>query len=535
LFLSGMILMKITKIEINEDFKKALDLLERTCKNVFITGKAGTGKSTLLDYFRRTTSKNVVVLAPTGVAAVNIAGQTIHSFFRFKPDITLQKVRRMKSEKARKLYKEIEAVIIDEISMVRPDLLDCVDKFLRLNGQDKDASFGGVQMVFFGDLYQLPPVVKYKERGVFASEYKGNYFFDAKVFSGGGFEMEFMELNKIYRQTDALFIGLLNAIRNNTVTEEHIQRLNSRFQNDARHIAAKNSIYLTTTNKLAADINMGQLNRLKSRLYSYQGLIEGEFKKEYLPAELELKIKPESQVMFLNNDRQGRWINGTIGSVERIKEDDGNVVIAVRLPEGNIENVYPNKWEVFRFFYNEKSAFIESEVVGTFTQYPLKLAWAVTIHKSQGKTFDNVVLDISGGVFACGQIYVALSRCRAFEGITLTRRIEKKHIFVDRKIMDFLTGFQYEISEKKLPLDEKIRRIKEAISKKQKLNITYLKASDEKSHRVIQPLCAGKMTYQDKEFIGVEAHCFERNAVRVFRVDRILEMEEVADAINEEI
>lgn len=523
--------MKTHKIEINEDFKKALDLLEHTRRNVFVTGRAGTGKSTLLDYFRHSTSKKAVVLAPTGVAAVNIAGQTIHSFFRFKPDITLQKVKAMKSEKARKLYRGIEIIIIDEISMVRPDLLDCVDKFLRLNGEDKDAPFGGVQMVFFGDLYQLPPVVTYRERGVFASEYQGNYFFDSKVFSRGGFEMEFMELNKIYRQTDELFIGLLNSIRNNTVTEEQIQRLNGRLREGARDASGENSVYLTTTNKLAAQINEERLGCIKSRLYSYQGRIEGEFSKEYLPAEFELKIKPGAQVMFLNNDRTGRWINGTIGRIEKIREKDGEgAVIEVRLPKGGVEEVYPNTWEVFRFSYNEKAGCIESDVVGKFTQYPLKLAWAVTIHKSQGKTFDNVILDISGGVFACGQIYVALSRCRTFEGITLTRPIEKKHIFVDRKIMDFLTGFQYGISEKKLPLDEKLKRIKDAISKKQSLSIIYLKASDEKSHRVIQPLRVGKMTYQDKEFTGVEARCFERNDTRVFRVDRILEMEEVSHA-----
>ncbi len=520
--------MKTRKIEINEDFKKALDLLEHTRRNVFVTGRAGTGKSTLLDYFRQSTSKNVVVLAPTGVAAVNIAGQTIHSFFRFKPDITLQKVRPMKTEKARKLYREIEIIIIDEISMVRPDLLDCVDKFLRLNGKNKDVPFGGIQMAFFGDLYQLPPVVTYRERGVFASEYKGNYFFDAKVFSLGGFEMEFMELNKIYRQTEELFIGLLNSIRNNTVTEEQIQRLNSRLQKGARATGGENSVYLTTTNKLAADINEERLSRIKSRFYSYRGRIEGEFSKEYFPAELELKIKPGAQVMFLNNDRTGRWINGTIGRVEKIREKDGEgAVIEVRLPEGEVEEVHPNIWEVFHFSYNEKSACIESDIVGRFIQYPLKLAWAVTIHKSQGKTFDNVILDISGGVFACGQIYVALSRCRTFEGITLTRPIEKKHIFVDRKIMNFLTNFQYGIAEKKLPFEEKLGRIKDAISKKQSLSITYLKASDEKSRRVIRPLRVGKMVYQGKEFIGVEAHCFERDATRVFRVDRILEMGEV--------
>ncbi|MFH1442291.1 MAG: WYL domain-containing protein [Candidatus Omnitrophota bacterium] len=442
----------------------------------------------------------------------------------------MEKVKQLKSKKSRDIYCKIDMIIIDEISMVRPDLLDCVDKFLRLNAKDKKTPFGGVQMVFFGDLYQLPPVVSYKERAVFASQYKGSYFFDSQVFTRGGFDMEFIELNKIYRQTDKLFIGLLNSIRNNSVEEHHLQLLNSRLQKDTRHNSVKNSIYLTTTNRLAARINEERLNRLKSRGYSYQGSVEGDFAKEHLPADFELKIKPGAQVMLLNNDSFGRWINGTIGCVERIKEQKGEEdIIEVRLPGGEVEDVCQYTWEVFHFRFNEGTAVIESDVVGRFTQYPLKLAYAVTIHKSQGKTFDKVVLDISDGVFACGQIYVALSRCRCLEGISLTRPIQKKHIFVDRKIMDFLTAYQYKISEENMPLNEKIRRIEEAIDKNKKLDIIYLKANDEKSRRVIRPLSVGTMSYQDKEFSGVEAHCFKRSETRVFRVDRILEMKEAED------
>lgn len=516
-----------TRIEINDDFKYALELLEHTSKHIFITGKAGTGKSTLLNHFRGVTAKKAVVLAPTGVAAVNINGQTVHSFFRFRPDITLEKVKQLKSKKSCDIYREIDMIIIDEISMVRPDLLDCIDKFLRLNAKDKKLPFGGIQMVFFGDLYQLPPVVAYKERAAFASQYNGSYFFDSQVFTCGGFDMKFIELNKIYRQTDELFIGLLNAIRNNSIEEQHFQLLNSRLQKATRQASSKNSIYLTTTNRLAARINEERLNRLKSRDYSYQGNVEGDFAKEHLPAEFELNIKPGAQVMLLNNDSCGRWINGTIGTVKQVKETKGEQdIIEVRLPGGEVEDVCQHTWEVFHFRFNEDTAAIESDIVGKFTQYPLKLAYAVTIHKSQGKTFDNVVLDISDGVFACGQIYVALSRCRTLEGISLTRPIQKKHIFVDRKIMDFLTAYQYKISEENMPLDEKIRRIKDAIDKNSKLDITYLKANDEKSHRIIRPLSVGTMSYQGKEFTGIEAHCFKRDETRVFRVDRILEMKE---------
>ncbi len=511
-------------IEINEEFKKALDLLENTSKNVFITGRAGTGKSTLLEYFRNKTSKKVVVLAPTGVAAVNVKGETIHSFFGFKPDVTLKKIKKVKSQKLSQIYREIDTIIIDEISMVRADLLDCVDKFLRLNGKEPDLPFGGIQMVFIGDLYQLPPVVVNKEREIFNSFYESYYFFDAKVFEN--FEMEFIELQKVYRQKDEQFIKLLNAIRNNTISEKELEIINQKVNPDIDLNNLDYYIYLTSTNKLATEINQAQLERINSELHIYKGVIEGKFDDKHLPTDLELRIKSGAQVMLLNNDPYGRWVNGTIARVvEIIPENSGEDVIMVELPEGNIEEVHPYKWELFHFQLNPKTGNLEAKVIGHFIQYPLKLAWAITIHKSQGKTFDRVIIDVSGGIFACGQIYVALSRCRNLEGIILKKPIKKKHIFMDRKIVNFITKYQYKISERDLPIEEKIKIINQAIEKDNLLRITYLKPNDEKTNRIIKPLRVGEMSYLDKSFLGVEAFCYDREDVRVFRVDRILEME----------
>ena len=510
-------------IELNKEFRKALNILENSSKNVFITGKAGTGKSTLLDYFRGKTKKKIVVLAPTGVAAVNIRGETIHSFFHFKPNTTLNKIKKIRYPKMFAIYRKIDAVIIDEISMVRADLLDCVDKFLRLNGKDHSLPFGGIQMVFIGDLYQLPPVVLSKEKEAFNTYYKSFYFFDADVFKE--FSMEFIELQKVYRQKDKEFIHLLNAIRNNTVEDDDLRVLNQRVKPELNINELDSYIYLTSINRLAAEINNTQLKRIKEKQYVYKGKIEGEFNKKRLPADEKLSLKKGAQVMLLNNDSTGRWVNGTIAKVVGIKKDKSdNYAICVQLPLGNIEEVTPYKWQLFHYQFNVRSKTIETRNVGYFIQYPLKLAWAITIHKSQGKTFDKVVVDISGGIFAYGQVYVALSRCRSLEGIILKKAIEKKHIFMDWKIVDFFTNYQYKLSERNLPLAEKIKIIQRAIDKKNILRITYLKSNDEKSERVIRPIKTGEMTYSDKTFIGVEAFCYKRQDRRVFRVDRILEL-----------
>lgn len=510
-------------IEINDQFKKTLDLLENTQKNILITGRAGTGKSTLLDYFVNHTNKDVVVLAPTGVAAVNVKGQTIHSFFGFKPGITVDKVKKVYGPNS-ELYKVIDIIIIDEISMVRADLLDCVDKFLRLNGKNKSKSFGGIQMAFIGDLYQLPPVVKGKEREVFKTHYNSPYFFDANAFKN--FDIEFVELEKIYRQTDEKFINLLNAVRNKSVTTDDLNKINKRLDPDFEPNADDFYINLTTTNQLSDDINSKELEKLNSKLFTFEGKINGNFDKSYLPTDDVLNVKVDSQVMLLNNDREHRWVNGTVGKITAIKKDeDKKAVVEVKLEDGNTVDVKRHKWDLSRVVYNGETKKLESEVIGSFIQYPLRLAWAVTIHKGQGKTFEKIIVDIGSGTFTHGQAYVALSRCTSLQGIVLKKPIEKKHIWMDWKVVRFLTQFQYGISDKKLSLDEKIRLIKMAIKTKSNLNIVYLKSNDQKSKRVIAPKKIGTMEYMQKSYLGVEGYCFKREDNRVFRVDRILELE----------
>lgn len=516
------------KIELNPEFRKALELMENTNKNVFITGKAGTGKSTLLEYFRSVTRKKIVVIAPTGVAALNVRGETIHSFFGFKPDITIQNIQKL-SKKKSKIYKELEAIVIDEISMVRADLLDCVDQFLRLNGKRADKPFGVIQMIFIGDLYQLPPVVTSKEKKIFTDHYQSPYFFDADVFKN--LSMDFIELVKVYRQKDEEFIDLLNQIRNNTITEENLNFLNSRVGVQFSSQKDDFVVYLTTLNEMARQINNQYLNKLSGKTYEWTADISGGFDRNSFPTDYVLTIKPRAQVMMLNNDSKGRWVNGSLGMVldVRYNKKEGCDVIAVQFQDGNKEYVTPFTWEIFHFKYNEKTKMIESEIVGTFTQYPLKLAWAVTIHKSQGKTFDRVIIDIGRGTFACGQVYVALSRCTSFEGIVLKKPIKKGNIFTDWRIVKFLTRFQYKISEKAMPLEQKIELIKKAIQERVNLEIVYLKPNDEKSVRIIRPYIVGEFYYQNRPFFGVKAYCEKRNEERTFRLDRILKMEIVGN------
>lgn len=448
--------------ELDGQFKKAFEAMEDTTRNIFITGKAGTGKSTLIDYFRSATRKKIVVLAPTGVAALNVQGETIHSFFGFKPDITQEKVKKAGKKKNTRLYKEIDAIIIDEISMVRADLLDCIDHFLRLKGKDSSATFGGLQMIFIGDLYQLPPVVIAKEEEIFKSHYESPYFFDAKVCKRDDFYMEFIELEKICRQKDETFIKLLNSIRNNTVTDEQLDELNSRLgvELDA---ASKDDfvINLTTTNKMANRINICRLQSLKTEIHTYEATILGDFKENRFPAEQELKVGRGAQVMLLNNDLAGRWVNGSIGRIVDIKRDEGYGfdAMVVQLSDGSPVEVLPYKWEIFHFSFNEERNAIVTESLGSFTQYPLRLAWAVTIHKSQGKTFDRVVIDIGSGTFADGQTYVALSRCTSLHGIALKRPVKKSDILVDDRVVKFLTKCKDAIPEADMPLEHEIPEV----------------------------------------------------------------------------
>lgn len=509
-------------IDLNEQFMKALKTIEDTNKSVFITGKAGTGKSTFLKYFREKTRKNIAVVAPTGVAAVNVQGQTLHSFFKFKPDITPDKVKDIRP-KNRDLYKKTDTIVIDEVSMVRADLMDCVDKFLRMHGRDKHLPFGGIQMVFIGDLYQLPPVISSKEREMVKTLYKSPYFFSSHVFEGD-YSFEFIELQKIYRQSDEDFIRILNSIRNNTITDEDIETINQRYRLDFND-EGDFYIYLTTTNDIADSINTMKLNDIKGKTYRLKGSIEGNFHLKELPTVLDLTIKKGAQVMLLNNDPYGRWINGTIGMVvdiERVKDEDDRIIVELQSSE-EVE-VLPFTWEMFEFVYDNKSNSVKTNIIGSFTQYPIKLAWAITIHKAQGMTFDKVVIDIGRGTFSHGQLYVALSRCKTLNGIVIKKQISKKHILMDKRVLEFVTRYQYKQSNKNLPIEEKIEIIKKAIKERKAIEIVYLKTTDIKSHRVIIPEFVGQMQHNGRDFIGVSGYCTKRNDIRVFHLGRILEI-----------
>lgn len=518
---------KKPKIEINDEFAKALEHLENTNQSLFITGKAGTGKSTLLKYFYDKTKKNVAILAPTGVAALNVMGQTIHSFFRFPVQLTIDEIddhiKKRFTKKFQSLIHNLDVIIIDEVSMVRADLMDCVDKALQYY-LNNTKPFGGIQMVFIGDLYQLPPVVVGNiERELFKTYYDSPYFFSAKVIKD--FDLKLIELEKIYRQNDNEFIGILNKIRNNSVEASDIKKLNERHD---PNFDSEDDFYitLTTTNAAADQKNQEELEKLTTKIQTFYGEVKGEFTEKNLPTSLELELKIGSQIMLLNNDSTARWVNGSVGRIIDIVFDDfeGEDALKVELSGGEIVDVLPHKWDMYKYFMDEETKKLKSKSIGSYRQYPIRLAWAVTIHKAQGKTFDKVVVDIGNGAFAHGQVYVAISRASSFEGLILKKPILKKHIWMDRNIVQFLTDHQYNEANKLMPLEEKIRIIENSIDFEETLDILYLKANDEKSRRKIKVCRIGEMEYQGIRFIGMEAYCLERKAQRIFRVDRILEI-----------
>lgn len=410
-----------------------LKLVENSKQNVFLTGKAGTGKSTLLRYFRATTNKKIAVLAPTGVAALNVQGQTIHSFFKFGPNITLDGVQKKYGE-AGKLYRELDVLVIDEISMVRADLFDCVEKFLRLNGPFPVEPFGGVQVILIGDLFQLPPVVKREDRAIFKNHYKSPFFFSAHSYGAGLFKT--VELSQVFRQADGAFVEALNAFRRADFNEGHIDTINSRVVDDYENAANEFAISLVTTNALAESINSRQMEKLDSQRVIYTGQITDRFKEGDLPTAKELVLKEGAQVMLLNNDPGRKWVNGDIVKILKLSPSS----IRVLFDDGTFEDVEQHKWDAVEFVFDEETRRIRSKVVGSFTQFPLKLAWAVTIHKGQGKTFDRVHIDFGTGAFAPGQAYVALSRCRTLEGMVLSTPLESRHVWADEDVLRFMSA-----------------------------------------------------------------------------------------------
>ncbi len=440
-------------IELNDRFRHALQLMEYSDRSLFITGRAGTGKSTLLSHFCARTKKHPVVVAPTGVAALNVGGQTIHKFFHFPIDVTVEKIRRRKVKPRNpKLFKKLKTIIIDEVSMVRADILDCIDEYLRLYGPEESKPFGGVQMIFVGDLYQLPPVVNRETEAIFGELYETPYFFSAHCLKSADFSV--IELEQIYRQKDAEFVELLNRIRTDSAEEADLAWLNTRFDPHYQPSGKGFFINLTTTNRKADEINQHHLEALPGRMQMARAVIAGDFGKEYYPTATELQFKLGAQIMLTTNDTAGRWVNGSIGVIEALKRDeDDRAFIEVRLEGGHaLVQVYPHQWEVHR--YTLEDGDINAIPAGTFTQFPFRLAWAVTIHKSQGKTFDHVMIDIDRGTFAAGQMYVALSRCTTFEGIVLRSRIAPHHIRTDGRIVEFLAAYAYEPPAEMLAPDD---------------------------------------------------------------------------------
>lgn len=505
------------EIDFNSQFQHALHLLSDSAQHLFITGKAGTGKSTLLNHACKTICKNFVVLAPTGVAALNVGGQTIHRFFNFSIDITPDKATTLRPRK-KALYNQLETIIIDEASMLRADLLDCMNHFLQQHGPKPQQLFGGVQMVFVGDLFQLPPVVSRQEHVLFAEHYQTPYFFSAHAFSQ--IDLTIIELTQIYRQRDQQFVALLNAIRNNRASAEDLQQLNQRHSQQMDNHA----IYLTTTNQQADDINQSQLSQLSNELYEAQATIIGKVGPEYYPNKEIIHYKIGAQIMLLNNDAQARWVNGSIGEVIAVDEDDdGETYLRIRLQgQKTSVKVYAFTWEVFQFSLKGKQ--IVSELIGSFTQLPIRLAWAVTIHKSQGKTFDKVNIDMSRGSFASGQLYVALSRCTSLDGVTLKTPISAYHIKSDTRITQFLRNYYQQKAEQHMPLAQRIARLQQAIDDKKPLSISYMKADSSQHQWQIIPKQILQRNHNQHHYQSLHAYCIERDQDRIFRLDRILQV-----------
>ena len=440
----------------NKEFNKAIDYILNTDKTIYLTGKAGTGKTTFLKYLKKVTHKRMVVLAPTGVAAINASGETIHSFFHIRPSVYIPEdplrtsdselnelsmksiFNHLKYSKSKvELIRNLETIAIDEVSMVRCDIMDVIDKILRLY-RDSTKPFGGVQMILVGDAYQLPPIVKKEEQEILKSSYDGIFFFDSKVMEQiiNNNQLIYVELQKVYRQNDSKFIELLDRVRVNDMQDKDFALFDSKINKDKFTNENKSHIILTTTNVKVNYINEKRLAALPTQSKVYNAVVTGTFAEKERPTDIALELKVGAQIIFIRNDKENRYYNGKLGVVKHL----GEKFLLIETEANNGEKidvtVHPETWKSVSYKWNKTENVIEEEVLGTFMQLPVRLAWAITVHKSQGMSFDRVMADL-GNSFETGQVYVALSRCRSLEGLLLSSKIKPQSIIADPRVIEF--------------------------------------------------------------------------------------------------
>ncbi|MDE6338137.1 MAG: AAA family ATPase [Muribaculaceae bacterium] len=432
----------------NPEFQQAFQLLTQTSVNVFLTGKAGTGKSTFLRYICQKIRKNYIILAPTGVAAVNVGGVTIHSFFQMPlrpvppddPEYSVKTFRNSNklSRQKKKIIKSLDLIIIDEVSMVRPDMIDFIDRALRGIRGKRGVPFGGVQLLLVGDIFQLEPVVTSDTRAILGRYYPEFFFFNALAYQQ--VRLIAIELKKMYRQSDSSFIKLLDRVRVNSITDDDLALLNSKIDTSQTISSGEDenfSIVLASRRDSVTAINSERMAALEGEEKTYEGEIEDDFPEKILPTDMLLTLKVGAQVMMVRNDKDKRWVNGTLAKVTELGTDH----ITVELENGDMEKVEREIWENISYTYDEKEKKVVEQVIGRFSQFPLKAAWALTIHKSQGLTFSNVSIDMGGGAFTAGQTYVALSRCRSLDGLHFLNPLRRYDVMVSRGATEFSKRF----------------------------------------------------------------------------------------------